>query len=138
MSEVGTKSRKDLLLWMEVLERYGRDWDETFEHSASYFTQEFWYLLVNCMINAWKGTPLSVSRACQQMKTGSNRTREERVRRAVMDGYLIKRQSESDRREAIVVPSARLEEIMTGHFSRTLDITLDMLPKLDQGRTSSR
>jgi hypothetical protein len=132
MSEAGTKSRKDLLLWMEVLEEYGRDWDETFEHSASYFTQEFWYLLVNCMINSWKGAPLSVSRACQQMKTGSNRTREERVRRAVADGYLVKRQGESDRREAIVVPSERLEKIMIGHFSRTLNVALEMLPKLDQ------
>jgi hypothetical protein len=44
----------------------------------------------------------------------------------------VKRQGESDRREAIVVPSERLEKIMIGHFSRTLNVALEMLPKLDQ------
>lgn len=39
------------MLWMDALEMYGRDWDETFDNRASYFTQEFWYLLVNCMIH---------------------------------------------------------------------------------------
>lgn len=130
MPEQDEESRKDLLRWMEVLEAYGRDWDETFEHRASYFTQEFWYLLVNCMINTWKGKPLSVSGACQQMKTGSNRTREERVRRAVSDGYLVKHQSKSDRRESIVVPSEKLEKIMVEHFNRTLNITIDLLRDL--------
>jgi len=61
--------------------------DKTFEHKASYFTQEFWYLLVRCMTHAWNGTPLTVSGACQQMKSGSNRTREDRVRKAVADGF---------------------------------------------------
>jgi hypothetical protein len=116
---------------MDALEAYGRDWDETFEHRASYFTQEFWYLLVNCMINAWKGTPLSVSRACQQMKSGSNRTREVRIKKAGADGYLIKSRSESDQREAIVVPSEKLERLMIGHFDRTLKITIDTLSHLD-------
>lgn len=51
MAEVKRRSRKDLLLWMDALEMYGRDWDETFDNRASYFTQEFWYLLVNCMIH---------------------------------------------------------------------------------------
>jgi len=116
---------------MDVLEAYGRDWDETFDYKASYFTQEFWYLLVSCMINDWKGTPLTVSGACQQMKAGSNRTREERIKKAVDDGYLIKRQSESDRREAIVVPSEKLEKLMVGHFERTLKLTIDLLRDLD-------
>lgn len=112
---------------MEVLEMYARDWDTTFDNRASYFTQEFWYLLVNCMINEWKGTPLSVSGACQQMKSGSNRTREERIRKAVADGYLIKKKSESDQREAYVVPSEKLEAMMIEHFERTLQNTLDTL-----------
>jgi len=116
---------------MDALELYGRDWDETFNHKASYFTQEFWYLLVNCMINDWKGTPLSVSGACQHMKSGSNRTREERIRKAVLDGYLIKRRSDSDHREAFVVPSRKLEELMVAHFERTLKIITDTLHELE-------
>lgn len=130
MSKAQKRTRKDLLSWMDALEMYGRDWDETFDHRASYFTQEFWYLLVTCMINAWKGTPLSVSGACQQMKSGSNRTREERIRKAVADGYLIKRRSESDHREAFVVPSSKLEQLMVDHFERTLAMTLDKLQHL--------
>lgn len=131
MADRKTRSREDLLLWMDALEAYAVDWDNTFEHKASYFTQEFWYLLVRCMINAWNGTPLSVSGACQQMKSGSNRTREDRIKRAVADGYLVKRQSKFDRREAIVVPSEELEKMMIGHFSRTLDIVNDRLSELN-------
>ena len=130
MPEQKKRSKKDLLLWMDAMEAYARDWDDTFEHKASYFTQEFWYLLVNCMINAWKGTPLSISGACQQMKSGSNRTREDRIKKAVEDGYLIKRQGEADRREAIVLPSAKLEEMLIGHFSRTLNIATERLREL--------
>ena len=98
MPENGHFDKRELLLWTEALEAYARDWDDTFEHKASYFTQEFWYLLVNCVVNHWNGTPLSVTGACQQMKSGSNRTREDRVRKAVADGYLQKRQRQSDRR----------------------------------------
>lgn len=130
MVDQKSRSRQDLLLWMKALELYGRDWDETFDYRASYFTQEFWYLLVNCMIHDWKGTPLSISGACQHMKTGSNRTREERIRKAVSDGYLIKRRSESDHRETFVVPSKKLEMLMIGHFERTLDIIADALSDL--------
>ncbi len=118
--------------WMDALEMYATDWDKTFDNRASYFTQEFWYLLVRCMINDWKGTPLSVSGACQQMKSGSNRTREERIRKVVADGYLIKRRSETDHREAYVVPSKKLEALMIAHFERTLQSTLDALRHINE------
>lgn len=123
--------RQRLLLWMDALEAYGRDWDETFDRRAGYFTQEFWYLLVNCLVNHWRGTPLSVSGACQQMKTGSNRTREARIQKAVADGYLVKQRSEQDHREAFVVPSPKLEALMISHFERTLSHTLETLRAID-------
>ena len=132
MPDRETRSQEDLLLWMHALEAYALDWDATFEHKASYFTQEFWYLLVRCMINVWNGTPLTVSGACQQMKSGSNRTREGRIKKAVADGYLVKRQRESDRREAIVIPSEKLEKMMIGHFNRTLNIVDDCLRELSR------
>ena len=119
-----TQSREQLLTWMKVLENYGRDWDETF---SGYFTQEFWYLLVGCVVANWEGAPLTVSAACQTMKSGSNRTREERIKKAVLDGYLVKEKSMADGREARVVPTPKLDELVMAHFQRTLDMALEKL-----------
>jgi hypothetical protein len=109
-----------LILWMRALEDYARDWDATFNNRPGYFTQEYWYLFVGCMIADWQGRPLTVSAACQCMKSGSNRTREERIKKAVDDGYLVKERAGDDARAAIVRPSAELQAIMRAHFSRTL------------------
>lgn len=111
---------EQLVAWAEALEAYARDWDETFENRPAYFTQEFWYLLVGCMIANWQGRPMTVGQACQIMKTGSNRTREERIKRAVDDGYLVKTRTGEDGRMAIVQPTPRLEAMMRGHLERTL------------------
>lgn len=115
----GGVSDEQLLAWASALEDYARDWDTTFENRPAYFTQEFWYLLVGCMIADWRGKPITVGAACQIMKTGSNRTREDRVKRAVADGYLMKERDREDRREAIVRPTPKLERIMREHFERT-------------------
>jgi hypothetical protein len=123
-------TREQILLWTEVLELYARDWDETFESRPSYFTQEFWYLLVGCMVNNWRGTPLTVSAASQYMKTGSNRTREERIKKAVVDGYLTKIKQGTDGREAMVVPTPKLEAIMQAHLERTLAMTTATLQQI--------
>ncbi|MBM4192444.1 MAG: hypothetical protein FJ196_05245 [Gammaproteobacteria bacterium] len=108
------------LQWAEALMEYARDWDRTFGNRESYFTQEYWYLFVGCLLNDWRGTPLTVSDACKIMRTGSNRTREARIKRAVLDGYLEKRRTEVDKRSAVVIPSARLEAAMRGHINRTM------------------
>ena len=120
-------AREHLMLWMDALEAYARDWDAVFGHRPHYFTQEFWYLLVNCTVSHWRGRPLTVSAAAQHMKSGSNRTREERIKKAVVDGYLLKRKGTADGRESVVVPTDKLSGIMVDHFSRTLKITLDAL-----------
>lgn len=109
----------NILRWAEVLEAYARDWDETFEFRPDYFTQEFWYLLVGVWIAHSRGAPLTVSRACQLMKTGSNRTREDRLKRAVDDGFLIKERDHDDGRAAIVRPTAQLDTLIRAHFERT-------------------
>ncbi len=108
-----------LIRWATALEIYARDWDETFEGRPNYFTQEFWYLLVGCLVAHMKDRPMTVSAACQSMKSGSNRTREERLKRAVDDGYLIKERASVDRREAIVRPTPKLEQAMRAHLIRT-------------------
>src|SRR5215217_6898348 len=108
------KGREEIVVWAQALEAYARDWDESFERRPSYFTQEFWYLLVNCMIASWQGQPMTMSQACQAMKSGSNRTREERIKRAVDDGYLVKARAGNDGRSTLIQPTEKLESLMTG------------------------
>jgi hypothetical protein len=115
-----TISDTELEAWADALVDYARDWDATFENRPGYFTQEFWYLLVGCMIADAHGRPMTVSAACQVMKSGSNRTREERIKRAVDDGYLIKSKAG---RAAIVRPTPKLEAMIRGHLERTLRAT---------------
>lgn len=115
-------SDQDLFCWLDFLENYARDWDRAFENRPGYFTQEYWYLFVGCTAGYWRGAPLTVSAACQTMKSGSNRTREDRIKRAVDDGYLEKRKADLDGRNAFVVPTPKLEQVIRGHFSRTLQM----------------
>ncbi|WP_417621378.1 hypothetical protein [Parasphingorhabdus sp.] len=122
-------SDEQLIGWAQALENYARDWDTTFENRPNYFTQEFWYLLVGCMIAHWSGKPMSVGAACQSMKSGSNRTREERLKRAVNDGYLVKERTSDDGREAIVRPTPKLEQAMREHFQRTYRTVSEALRK---------
>ena len=117
---IGKDARAELVAWMDALEFYGRDWDETFSGRSSYFTQEFWYMLVGCLRADWAGHPLTVSQLAHSMKSGSNRTREERIKRAVDDGYLIKAKDSEDGRAAIVRPTPELEALIIGHLQRTL------------------
>lgn len=109
-----------LIVWAQALESYARDWDSMFDNRPTYFTQEFWYLLVNCLIAHWRGRPLTIGAACQAMKSGSNRTREARLQRAVRDGYLVKQQGADDRRSAVVRPSPHFEKMLRAHMARTL------------------
>ena len=112
-------SDEKLMVWAQALEDYARDWDATFENRPNYFTQEFWYLLVGVLIADARGRPMTVGAACQVMKSGSNRTREDRIKRAVDDGYLVKERAGEDGRAAVVRPTAKLREIIHGHLERT-------------------
>ena len=120
-------SDAELLVWAQALDLYARDWDETFENRPNYFTQEFWYLLVGCLIAHWRGKPMTVGAACQIMKSGSNRTREDRIKRAVDDGYLVKERAGEDGRAAIVRPTPKLEAMMRGHLARTYALVRDTI-----------
>lgn len=121
---------EEIIIWAHALEAYARDWDDTFEKRPGYFTQEFWYLLVGCMIANWRGRPMTMSQACQQMKSGSNRTREERIKRAVDDGFLVKERAGDDGRSALVRPTPKLEALMVGHLQRTREIVKAALEPL--------
>jgi hypothetical protein len=115
-------SQAQFIAWAQALEDYARDWDRTLDNRPTYFTQEFWYLFVGCLVAEWRGRPLTVGAACQVMKSGSNRTREERIKRAVDDGFLTKERDGEDGRSAVVRPTAMLETMMKGHFARTREI----------------
>ncbi len=112
-------ARAKLIQWAHALEDYARDWDASFEMRPTYFTQEFWYLLLAVMIADEEGRPLTVGAACQAMKSGSNRTREERIRRAVDDGYLSKDRADGDGRSVELRPTPKLREVLNGHLERT-------------------
>lgn len=116
-----------IVAWAQALEAYARDWDDTFGNRPGYFTQEFWYLLVGCLIANWRGRPMTMSQACQAMKSGSNRTREERIKKAVDDGFLTKERAGDDGRAALVRPTPKLEALMVGHLGRTREIVLAAL-----------
>ncbi len=120
-------SLESLMIWGEVLELYALDWDETFGFAPHYFTQEYWYLLVRVTFAALKGHPLTVTSATQGMKSGSNRTRENRLQKAVTDGYLLKQRSEEDMRNVCLLPTDRLVKLILGHMDRTLEMTLKRL-----------
>lgn len=122
-----SSSTEEIVVWAHALEAYARDWDETFDKRPGYFTQEFWYLLVGCMIASWNGRPMTMSQACQAMKSGSNRTGEERIKKAVDDGFLVKERAGDDGRAALVRPTEKLEALMIGHLQRTRQIVLDAL-----------
>ena len=118
-------ANKALIEWAVALEDYARDWDTTFGKKSQYFTQEYWYLLVTSVRAYWEGRERSMSQVMSEMSTGSPRTREKRVQRAISDGYLTTKKSQTDGRLIIVEPTPHLEELIKSHLERTLEIVLD-------------
>ena len=75
-----------------------------------------------------------MSEACQAMRTGSNRTRENRIAIATSRKLLDKRRSETDLRTTHVFPTPLLERYLVDHFSRTLTQLLQLLKSLSHGK----
>lgn len=70
-------SRKALQAWMQYMEDYGQAWLE--DTGRDFYSQEYWYLVTMALVRHWQGKPLNVSDACRSMKTGSSKTRENRL-----------------------------------------------------------
>lgn len=121
-----------LLPWAEFLIGYTDDWNATFNNR--FHTEEYWYPFVHCLRAHWAGQPLTMSEACQAMRTGSNRTRENRIAIATSRKLLDKRRSETDLRTTHVLPTPRLERYLVDHFSRTLTKLLQLLKSLSHGK----
>lgn len=124
----GKPDQRFLLPWAEFLVDYTDDWNATF--NARFHTEEYWYPFVHCLTAYWAGRPLTMSQACQTMRTGSNRTRENRIAIAITRDLLSKRKSEIDMRTTLVLPTLRLERCLVDHFCRTLTLLLEMLGNL--------
>ncbi|MCY3794293.1 MAG: hypothetical protein OXG51_07950 [Gammaproteobacteria bacterium] len=122
--------RRFLLPWAEFLVNYTNDWNTTF--NKLFHTEEYWYTFVHSLLGIWKGQPLTMSDACQSMRTGSSRTKEKRVSLAVTRGMLLKQKSPDDMRITHVLASSTLEELLIGHFERTLGDLLKLTKRLFQ------
>jgi len=131
ISDNGDETDKRFLLpWAEFLVDYTNDWNSTFKNL--FHTEEYWYTFVHSLLGIWKGQPLTMSDACQSMRTGSSRTKEKRVSLAVTRGMLTKQKSPDDQRITHVLASDTLETLLVGHFERTLGDLLKRARRLFQ------
>jgi hypothetical protein len=125
----GAEKRVDplLLAWAGVLREHGNDWDSLFEKRSAYFTPAYRNLFVACVLAARAGRAMTLGEACQVMNSGSSRTREERIRRALADGHLIRIRGAKDGRAVLVLPTKKLEAAVLGHLERTLERAMKAL-----------
>ena len=107
-----------LVPWAEFLVTYTDDWNATF--SNRFHTEEYWHPFVHCLLASWADQPLTMGEACQAMRTGSNRTRENRIVIAITRKLLARQKSVTDMRTTLVLPTPALERHLVGHFGRTL------------------
>ena len=76
------------------MENYGQSWFN--DIGKDYYSQEYWYLLTITLAYHWRQTPLSISEACDSMKTGSSRTRENRLKKLIAEHFFIKIKNRTD------------------------------------------
>ena len=70
------------------MENYGQSWLD--DIGKDYFSQEYWYLFTITLAYHWRQAPLSISEACDSMKTGSSKTRESRLKKLIAEHLFIK------------------------------------------------
>ncbi len=123
-----------LLPWAEFLIDYTNDWNATFGNH--FHTEEYWHLFVYCLLGCWKGQPLTMGEACSCIRTGSNRTREKRISRAINRGMLTKQKSGHDLRTTFILTTETLEDLLSKHFSRTLNCFRNLAQSLQERQIS--
>ena len=100
------------------MDRYGQRWLD--DIGQDYFSQEYWYLFTVTLVYHWRETPLSVSEACDCMKTGSSKTRQNRLQKLITEHLFFKTKDPTDLRRTHLEPT---EEMLGGgrmHFRGTL------------------
>lgn len=125
MLDAGTPSepvsdwnRESLTKWIDSMENYGQSWLN--DIGKDYFSQEYWYLFTITLAYHWRQTPLSISEACDSMKTGSSKTRENRLKKLITEHFFIKIKKQTDLRRTYLEPT---KEMLIGgrkHFRNSL------------------
>jgi hypothetical protein len=113
----------DIENWMKLLISYAEDWDATFRTERGiYFTQEYWYLFIECVRADADNKALPRKDALRMMRVSLGEDAKlERIQRAIDDKWLIGEQSTADKRVWLLRPTDKLRKAMNGHLARTLD-----------------
>ena len=100
------------------MEHYGQSWLN--DIGKDYYSQEYWYLFTITLAYHWRQAPLSISEACDSMKTGSSKTRETRLKKLIAEHFFIKIKNRTDLRRTYLEPTP--EMLMGGrrHFRNSL------------------
>ena len=63
------------------MDHYRQRWCD--DIGKDYFSQEYWYLFTVTLVSHWRQIPLSVSEAHDCIKTGSSKTRQNRLEKLI-------------------------------------------------------
>lgn len=110
--------RKTLQAWMQHMEDYGQAWlDDT---GREFYSQEYWYLVTMTLVCHWRRKPLNVSDAYRSMKTGSSKTRQNRLGKIIAEHWCIKVKDQTDLRRTYLKPTEDMLLLGREHFRSSL------------------
>ena len=111
-------SREALQGWMQYMEDYGQSWLE--DTGRDFYSQEYWYLVTMALVRHWQGAPLNVSDACQCMRTGSSKTRKNRLKKVMTEHWCIKVKDQTDLRRTYLEATEDMLLLGREHFRSSL------------------
>ena len=107
------------------MENYGQSWLD--DIGKDFFTQEYWYLFTITLVYHWRQTPLSISGACESMKTGSSKTRETRLKKLIAEHLFIKIKNQADLRRTYLEPTTEMLLGGRRHLRNSLEQAIQFL-----------
>ena len=110
--------REILQAWMQYMEDYGAAW--LADTGKEFYSQEYWYLVTMTLVRHWQRNPLNISDACQSMKTGSSKTRENRLKKVIAEHWCIKIKDQTDLRRTHLEPTEGMLLLGRRHFRSSL------------------
>ncbi|MCY4362753.1 MAG: hypothetical protein OXE42_11300 [Gammaproteobacteria bacterium] len=122
---VSDLNREILTKWIGCMENYGQSWLD--DIGKDYFSQEYWYLFTITLAYHWRQAPLSISEACDSMKTGSSKTRENRLKKLIAEHLFIKIKNQTDLRRTYLEPAAEMLLGGRKHFGNSLEQAIQFL-----------
>lgn len=117
--------RDILLKWIGYMENYGQNWLD--DIGKDFFSQEYWYLFTITLVYHWRQSPLSISAACDSMKTGSSKTRENRLKKLIAEHLFIKIKKQTDLRRTYLEPTTEMLLGGRRHFRKSLGQAIQFL-----------